>query len=62
MEEKRLVKSKENCMICGVCGGIGKYFRIDPTVIRLIWIILTFGSVGSGILVYILAAVIMPEI
>ena len=61
MEEKKLVRSSENLIICGVCGGIGKYFKIDPTVIRLIWIILTFGSVGSGIIVYILAAVIMPE-
>ncbi len=61
MEEKKLVRSNENLIICGVCGGIGKYFKIDPTVIRLIWIILTFGSVASGIIVYILAAVIMPE-
>lgn len=61
MEEKRLIKSNANRMICGVCGGIGEYFKIDPTVIRLIWAILTFCSVGSGILVYIIAAVIMPE-
>lgn len=61
MEEKRLTKSTENRMICGVCGGIGSYFKIDPTVIRLIWAILTFCSIGSGILVYIIAAVIIPE-
>lgn len=48
-------------MICGVCGGIGEYFKIDPTVIRLIWAILTFCSIGSGIIVYIIAAIIMPE-
>jgi len=61
MEEKRLTKSFENRMICGVCGGIGEYFKIDPTVIRLIWAILTFCSIGSGIIVYIIAAIIMPE-
>ena len=58
---KKLYKIEQGRVFYGVCGGIGKYFKIDPTVIRLIWIILTFGSVGSGIIVYILAAVIMPE-
>ena len=48
-------------MICGVCGGIGEYFNMDPTVIRLIWVILTICGVGSGLLVYIIAAIIMPE-
>ena len=48
-------------MICGVCGGIGEYFHIDPTIIRLIWVILTFGGFGSGLLAYIIAAVIIPE-
>lgn len=61
MEEKRLTKSFHNRMICGVCGGIGEFFNIDPTVIRLIWVILTLCGVGSGIIVYIIAAVIMPE-
>lgn len=61
MEEKRLTKSNKNRMICGVCGGIGEYLKIDPTVIRLLWVILSFCSLGSGILVYIIAAVIMPE-
>lgn len=61
MEEKRLVKSNGNRMICGVCGGIGEYFKIDPTVIRLLWAVLSFCGAGSGILVYIVAAVIMPE-
>jgi len=60
-KEKRLTKSTANCMICGVCAGIGEYFHIDPTVIRLLWAILTFCGVGSGIIVYIIAAVIMPD-
>lgn len=61
MKGKKLTKSSENCMICGVCGGIGEYFQIDPTLIRLLWAILTFCGVGSGIIIYIIAAVIMPE-
>ena len=39
MIEKKLLKSAVNRMICGVCGGIGEYFNVDPTVIRLIWVI-----------------------
>lgn len=59
--EKHLSKSMSNRMICGVCGGVGEYFNIDPTVIRLIWAILTVCGVGSGLIVYIIAAIIMPE-
>lgn len=57
---KRLVKSS-NRTICGVCGGIGEYLGIDPTVIRLLWIILSFASLGTGLLVYIIAALVVPE-
>lgn len=60
-KNKRLVKSQSNRMVCGVCAGVGEYFGIDPTVIRLLWAVLTFCGVGSGILVYIIAAVVMPE-
>jgi len=60
MEEKRLVRTLDNRMICGVCGGIGKYFNIDPTLIRLIWVIASILG-GSGLLVYIIAAIIIPE-
>lgn len=57
---KRLVKSCDR-KICGVCGGIGEYLNIDPTVIRLIWLIFSIASLGTGILAYIVAALIMPE-
>ncbi len=58
---RKLTRSTSNRMVCGVCAGVGEYFQVDPTVIRLLWAILTFCGVGSGILVYIIAAVIMPE-
>ena len=58
--EKKLYRSQDNKMICGVCGGIAEYFRIDPTVIRLAFALLAcFG--GSGILAYFVAAIIMPS-
>lgn len=58
-EYRKLYKSK-NRMLCGVCGGIGEYFNIDPTVIRLLWIIFSLAG-GCGILAYIIAAIIIPE-
>ena len=39
MSNKRLYKSTVNCMLCGVCGGIAEYFDIDPTLVRLAWVI-----------------------
>lgn len=60
MSNKRLYKSSVNCMLCGVCGGIAEYFDIDPTLVRLAWVILTcFG--GAGIWAYIIAAIIIPR-
>ncbi|MBQ7943951.1 MAG: PspC domain-containing protein [Lachnospiraceae bacterium] len=59
-ESKRLYKSQVNRKLCGVCGGIGEYLNIDPTVIRLLWILFSF-CVGCGLLAYIIAAIIMPE-
>lgn len=57
--EKKLYRSQDNKMICGVCAGIAEYFHIDPTVIRLAFAILAcFG--GSGILTYFVAAIIIP--
>ena len=55
---KKLYKSN-NRMICGVCAGIAEYLGIDPTVVRLIWAAL--GLTGTGILLYIIAALVMPE-
>ena len=56
----KFYKSWENSVFCGVCGGIGEYFNIDPTVIRLLCLLLICGW-GSGLLFYIVAAVIMPD-
>ena len=61
MNGKKLFRSVQNRMICGVCGGIGEYFNVDPTLIRLAVAVLTVVSCFSGILFYIIAAVIIPE-
>ena len=61
MEEllmKRLYKSN-NRMLCGVRAGIAEYFGIDPTIVRLVWAALALS--GTGILLYIVAALVMPE-
>ena len=59
MQEKRLYRSETNRMICGVCGGIAEYFGVDPTLIRLAFVLFMFGA-GSGLFAYLVAAVIIP--
>ena len=59
--KKRLYKSSTDKKVCGVCGGIANYFDVDPTVIRLIWVIFTLVG-GSGLIAYIIAAIIMPDL
>ena len=57
--KKRLYKSIVDKKISGVCGGIAEYFEIDPTIVRLAWILFTALG-GAGIIAYIIAAIVMP--
>ena len=57
---KKLYKSNTNKMLEGVCGGIAEYFGIDPTIVRLAWVVFCALG-GSGILAYIVAAIIIPS-
>ena len=57
---KRLYKIKEGKKLCGVCTGVAAYFGLDPTLIRLAWVVFTLLG-GSGIIAYIIVAIIMPE-
>ena len=57
---KKLCKSNTNKKICGVCGGIAEYLNADPTLIRLAFLLIS-AIAGSGIAVYIIAALVMPE-
>ena len=58
--DKRLYRSRENRMLGGICGGIAEYFNIDPTLVRLGWVMFCALG-GSGFIAYIIAAIIMPE-
>ena len=60
IDMRKLYKSETNSTICGVCGGIAEYFNLDVTIVRLIWIAFTFFG-GSGVIAYIVAALIMPD-
>ena len=60
MKEKRLYKCEEGKVIRGVCGGLAKYFDVDPTIVRLIWAALTLVGF-SGLIAYIIAALIIPK-
>ena len=55
---KKLHKSQTDKKLCGVCGGIAEYFNIDPTIVRLLTVL--FGFSGPGLLVYFIAAIIIP--
>lgn len=59
-ERKRLYKSRNNKMICGVCAGISDYFNIDPSIVRVLWAVLALAA-GTGVLAYIACAIILPE-
>jgi len=58
--EKRLYKSNTNKMLDGVCGGIAAYFNVDATIIRLAWVLFCAMG-GSGVLAYIIMAIILPR-
>ena len=58
--KKRLYKIEQGKKLDGVCGGIAEYFDIDPTIVRLAWVLFT-ACVGSGIIAYIIAALVMPK-
>ena len=59
---RTLTKSSSDRMIAGVCGGLAEYFDIDPTLVRVGYVLLSVVSAGfPGILVYIILAIIMPD-
>ena len=60
MNETKLYKSSTDKKLAGVCGGIAEYFNIDSTLVRLGWVLFSLLG-GSGLLAYIIAAIIMPD-
>lgn len=60
--KKNLTRSRKNRMIAGVCGGLAEYFNMDPTVVRMLYVVVSVMSVAfPGILVYLILWIIMPE-
>jgi phage shock protein C len=60
-ETKKLTRSKSNRMIAGVCAGLGEYLGIDPTVVRLLFVLAFFGLHGGLLLAYLIMALVVPE-
>lgn len=58
--KKRLFRSKKDRILGGVCAGVADYLDVDPTIVRLIWVLLTLAW-GAGLLLYIIAWIIVPE-
>ena len=58
--QKKLYRSKTDKKLCGVCAGIAEYLNLDPTVVRLIWVLLVLCA-GCGLLAYLICALIIPE-
>lgn len=62
MSQQRLYRSRADRMLAGVCGGLGEYFNVDPTLVRVIYLVATvFTGVLGGLVLYVILAVIMPE-
>lgn len=60
-ESRKLYRSRNNRMIVGVCAGLADFFGIDPTVIRLLFVVGALLGFGSFILIYIVMFIVVPE-
>ena len=58
---KRLMRSRYDSKIAGVCGGFAEYFEVDPTLVRLLWLIFIFFPIPGGLLAYIIAWIVLPK-
>lgn len=61
MEKKLKRTTGKEAMFLGICGGLGKYFDLDPTIVRILVAVTTFFSFGSLIIVYLILAFIIPK-
>lgn len=58
--EKKIYRSRTNSMIAGVCGGLGEYLNVDPTILRVVAVLLIFAD-GIGVLAYLIGWVVIPR-
>ncbi len=61
MESRRLYRSRTNRMVAGVCGGLGNYFNVDPTIVRLLFVLATLPGGLPGPLVYLVLWIVIPK-
>lgn len=61
MSDKRLYKSSANRIFAGVCGGIGEFFNVDPTLVRIITLIIMLFSFGTAAIIYVICFLLMPN-
>ncbi|MEO7143364.1 MAG: PspC domain-containing protein [Bryobacteraceae bacterium] len=57
----RLTRSREDCKIAGVCGGVARYLSVDVTLVRILWLVLVFCPPGVGLIAYIVCWIVMPK-
>lgn len=60
-QKKRLTRSVDNKMIAGVCGGIAEYLGLDPTLVRIAYVLLSFFTAFAGVIVYLILWLVMPQ-
>ncbi|RJP78639.1 MAG: PspC domain-containing protein [Candidatus Zixiibacteriota bacterium] len=58
---RKLYRSRSNRVLSGVAGGMGEYFNLDPTIIRVLWVIFAVTSLGAAVLLYIILILVVPE-
>ena len=58
---RKLTRSKKNRIVAGICSGFANYFDMDPTVVRVLWVVLSFLGFGTGVLLYLIFWIIIPE-
>ena len=61
MAEKKLYRSRTDCQIAGVCGGLAEYFNLDPLLVRILMVVLALAT-PAGFLFYVLAWLFIPEV
>ena len=57
----QIYRSRTDKMLAGVCGGLADYFHLDPTIVRLLYVVLSLASVGIGVVIYIIMMLVFPE-
>ncbi|WP_345375117.1 PspC domain-containing protein [Algivirga pacifica] len=57
----KLVRSSTNKVLSGVCGGLGRYFQVDPTLVRLAFVFATIFGVGTPVVIYAILAFVVPQ-